>query len=46
MTMPIALAPEALRQLQGNRILATIQAQQRALHPQAQHRPQAARQMR
>ena len=42
----VAGAPEALRQRQRDRILAAVQAQQRALHPQGQHRPQAAGQMR
>ena len=37
--------PEAVRQRQGG-ILAAVQAQQRALHPQGQHRPQAAWQLR
>ena len=42
----VAGTPEALRQRQGDRILAAVQAQQRAFHTQGQHRPQAARQMR
>ncbi len=42
----VAGTPEALRQGQGHRILTAVQAQQRALHPQGQHRPQAVRQLR
>ena len=42
----VAGTPEALRQRQGHRILTAVQAQQRALHPQGLHRPQAAWQMR
>ncbi len=39
-------APGALRQGQGHRILTAVQAQPRAFHPQSQHRPQVAGQMR
>ncbi len=42
----VAGTPEAVRQRQRHRILTAVQAQPRALHPQGQHRPQAARQMR
>ena len=42
----VAGTPEAMCQRQGDRILAAVQPQPRALHSQGQHRPQAARQMR
>ena len=44
--MRVARTPEAQRQRHSDRILAAVQTQQRALHPQGQHRPQAAGQMR
>ncbi len=42
----VARTVEALRQGQGHRILAAVQPQPRALHPQGQHRLQAVGQMR
>ena len=39
-------APGAMRQGQGHRILTAVQGQQRAFHPQSQHRPQVAGQIR